>query len=96
MQTQIVLKYKNCSLFKECYREINCTRVDEPKIINIIMPVFNMIQYSDNYSDASGSLWGFKRDGINTDANVCTANSSSFKYESCIIGNREADGTKVE
>ena len=37
------------------------------------------MKLSDNYSDTSGSLWGFKRDEINTDANVCTANSSLFK-----------------
>ena len=58
------------------------------------MPMYNLIEYSDNYSDTSGSLWGSKRDEINTDANVCTANSSSFKYKSSIIGNTEADGTK--
>ena len=58
------------------------------------MPMYNLIKYSDNYSDTSGSLWGFKRDEINTDANVSTANSSSFKYKSSVIGNTEADGTK--
>ena len=52
------------------------------------------MKLSDNYSDTSGSLWGFKRDEINTDANVCTANSSLFKYKLNIIGNIEADGTK--
>ena len=56
--------------------------------------MYNLIEYSDNYSDTSGSLWNFKRDEINTDANVCTADSSSFKYKSSIIGNTEADGTK--
>ena len=58
------------------------------------MPMYNLTEYSDNYSDTSGSLWGFKRDEINTHANVCTANSSSFKYKSSIIGNTEADRTK--
>ena len=60
------------------------------------MPMHNLIEYSDNYSDTSGSLRGFKRDEINTDANICTSNSSSFKYKSSIIGNKEADGTKME
>ena len=68
--------FKNCAPFKECSTEINGTRVDEPKFINITMPMYNLIEYSDNYSDTSGSLWGFKRDEINTDATVCTANSS--------------------
>ena len=58
------------------------------------MPMQNLTEYSDNYSDTSGSLCGFKRDEINTHANVCTANSSSFKYKSSIIGNTEAGRTK--
>ena len=80
--------------FKECSAEISGARVDEPKFINIIMPMNNLIEYSDNYADTSDNLWGFKRDEINTNANVCTENSSSFKYKSSIIGNTEVDGTK--
>ena len=66
---------KNCAPFNECSPEINGTRVDEPKFINIIMPMYSLIEHSDNYSDTSGSLWGFKRGAINTDANVCIAKS---------------------
>ena len=48
--------------------------------------MYNLIEYSDNYSDTSGSLWKFKRDERNMNngnpANVTTANSSSFKYKS--------------
>ena len=58
--------------------------------------MYNLIEYSDKYSDTSGSLWSFKRNEINTDANVCTANSSSLKYKSSIIDYTEADGTKME
>ena len=48
------------------------------------MPIYNLIEYSDNYSDTSGSLWQLKTDGsyINTDGNyfnVSVNNSSSFK-----------------
>ena len=56
--------------------------------------MYSLIKYSDEYSDTWGSLWSFKRDETNTDAIVCTANNSSFKYKSSIIGNTEADGTK--
>ena len=54
--------------------------------------MYNLIEYSDNYSDSLGSLWQLKRDEITTDANVCNANSSSFKYKSSRIGNLVADG----
>ena len=54
-----------------------------------------MIEYSDNYSDISGSLWSFKRDEI-TDNNGVTNddNAPSFKYKSSIIGDTENNGTK--
>ena len=56
--------FKNCAPFKECGTEINETFVDKTKHINIAMPMYNLIEYSDNYSDTSGSLWQFKRDEI--------------------------------
>ena len=53
--------------------------------INIAMPMYNLIEYSDDYSDTSGSLWQFKRDEIEenvdlaVDDNSIPNNSSSFK-----------------
>ena len=57
------------------------------------MPMYNLIEYSDNYSDTSGSLWQFKRDEIegNVDLTVdahIPNNSSSYKYKSSFITNR--------
>ena len=57
--TQVV--FKNCAPFEKYRTEINETFVDETDFINITMPMYNLIQYSDNYSDISGSLWQFKR-----------------------------------
>ena len=61
--TQVV--FKSRAPFKKCSTEIDGILVDEADFINIIMPIYNLIEYSDNYSGTSGSLWGFKRDGIN-------------------------------
>ena len=59
------------------------------------MPMYNLIEYSDNYSDTSGSLWGFKRDEIDNNAELTNDNSApSFKYKASLIGNTETDGTK--
>ena len=52
--TQVV--FKNCAPFEKCRTEINETFVDEADFINITMPMYNLIEYSDNYSDTSGSL----------------------------------------
>ena len=49
--------FKNCAPFKKCRTEINETFVDDAEHINIAMPMYNLIEYSDNYSDTSGSLW---------------------------------------
>ena len=59
--------------------------------------MYNLIEYSDNYSDTSGSLWNFKRDKIINNADVTNDNNSpSFKYKASIIGNTENNGIKTE
>ena len=59
------------------------------------MPMYNLIEYSDNFFDTSGSLWGFKRDEITNNANVTNDdNAPSFKYKANLIANTEADETK--
>ena len=63
------------------------------------MLMYNLIEYSDNYSDTSGSLWQFKRDEQPIDnngasINLTANNSSSFKYKSNFIGDTVADGAK--
>ena len=62
--------FKNCAPFKECRTEINGSFVDKTKHINIAMPMYNLIEYSDNYSDTSGSLWQLKRDEIEEDVDL--------------------------
>ena len=61
------LSLKNCAPFKECRTEINETFVDEEEYINFAIPMYNMTEYNDNYSNKSGSLWQFKRDAIGGD-----------------------------
>ena len=58
---------QSCTPFKECRTEINETFVDKTEHINIAMPMYNLIEYSDNYFDTSGNLWQFKRDEIGGD-----------------------------
>ena len=48
--------FKNCTPFTNCISEINNTQIDNAKCIDIVMPVYNFIEYSDNYSKTSGSL----------------------------------------
>ena len=87
--------FKNCAPFNKCRTEINETFADEADIINITMPMYNLLEYSDNYSDTSGSLWNLKRDEIIDNADVNNDdNAPSFKYKADLIGNAENNGTK--
>ena len=92
--------FKSCAPFRKCRTEINETFIDEAEHINIAMPMCNLIEYSDNYSDTSGSLWKFKRDEFNVnDINTVlnnNNNASSFKYKASIVGNTIADGENTK
>ena len=50
--------------------------------------MYNMIEYNDNYSDTSGSLWQFKRDEVpDNNVDLTIDNSLSFKYEALLVAN---------
>ena len=91
--------FKNCAPFKECRTKINGIFADNSRHINIAMAMYNIIEYSDNYSDTSGSLWQFKRDEVEGDVDLTVDdnhvpnNSSSFKYKSSFITDR--NGVKI-
>ena len=57
--------FKNCAPFTDCISETNNTQIDNAKYIDVVMPMYNLILYSDNYLETSGSLWQFYRDGPN-------------------------------
>ena len=91
--TQVI--FKNYAPFEKCGTEINETFVDETDFINITTPMDNLIEYIDNYSDTSGSLWQFKRDEITDNADVTNDdNAPSFKYKASIIGDTGNNGIK--
>ena len=91
--TQIV--FKNYAPYNKCRTEINETFVDEVDFINITMPMYNLIVYSDNYSDTSGRLWNFKRNEIINNADVTNDDKApSFKYKANLIGNTKNNGRK--
>ena len=82
--------FKNCAPFTKCITHINNEHVDDAENLDIIMPMYILIEYSNNYSDNAGSLWQFKRDEspVTNDGNldnVSTNNSLSFKYKSSIF-----------
>ena len=84
------LALKNCAPFTKCNLEINDEHVDTAENLDIVMPMYNLIEYSDNYQDSSAILYQYKRDEPPEDdavADLTADNSSSFKYKINLLGN---------
>ena len=56
------LALKNCAPFNKCNLEINDEHVDTAENLDIVMPMYNLLEYSDNYQDSSATLYQYKRD----------------------------------
>ena len=70
--------FKNCTLLTDCITVINNTQVDNAKDLDIIMSMYNLTEYSDNYSKTSGNLWPYCKDVSNDPIEE----SESFKFKS--------------
>ena len=82
------LALKNCAPFTKCNLEINDEHVDTAENLDIVMAMYNLIEYSDNYQDSSATLYQYKRDE-SPDAladNFTRDNSNSFKYKVELLG----------
>ena len=84
--------FKNCALFTNCISEINNTQVDNTKDIDIVMPMYNLIEYSDNCAKTTGSLWQYFRD--EPDDNI--EDSESFKSKIKITGKTPDDDNEKD
>ena len=80
--------FKNCAPFTKCISRINNTDIDNAHDIDTVMPMYNLIEYSDNYSKTSGRLWQYYKD----DPNDSLTDSESFKSKVKITGNTPAAG----
>ena len=93
--------FKNFAPFTYCITEINNAQVDHAQKIDIVMPMYNLIEYSDAYSKTSGSLWQYHRDEPALNANdeiidfpANSNNSASFRFTQQISGQTGNGGTK--
>ena len=92
--------FKNCAPFTNCISAINNTQIDNAKDIDIVMPMYNLIEYSDNYAKTTGSLWQYCKDiparNNNNEITEFTGGNTtdSFNFKAKIIGQTDDDGTK--
>ena len=71
------LALKNCAPFTKCNLELNDEHVDTAENLDIVMPMYNLIGYSDNYQDSSATLYQYKRDEPPDNSVDLTANNSA-------------------
>ena len=89
------LALKNCAPFTKCNLEINDEHVDTAENLDIVMPIYDLIEYSDNYQDSSATLYQCKRDEppeANAIDDLTANNSSSFKYKISLFCDRNVVG----
>ena len=79
---------KHCAPFTKCISRINNTDMDNAHDIDNVMPIYNLIEYSDNYSKTSEGLWQYYK----YDPNDTLANSKSFKSKVKITGKTSNNG----
>ena len=90
--------FKNCHPFVKSEIRLNDERVESADNLDLIMNIYNLIEYSDNYEDSAASLHNFKRQEPLENNNDLTVVSSSFSYKSDLLGkptNLDNDGTAL-
>ena len=88
------LAVKNGAPFISCISKINNVLIDnaENLYIDIVMSMYNLVEYSKGYSKTTGSLWNYYRNELTSDTNgnnnfnKNVVSSKSFKYKTSIIG----------
>ena len=89
--------FKNSSPFTNCISKINNTQIDDAEYIDIVMPMYNLMEYSDNYSKTSGSLRQYCREiaAVNDNSDIVDFNGAnstdSFNFKTKITGESAAD-----
>ena len=76
--------FKNNAPFINCISKINGIKIDNAEDLDVVMPMYNFLEYSKNYKKTTGSLWNCYRD---QPSNPLSSNSESFKYKISITGN---------
>ena len=90
--------FKNCTQFTDCIFEIKNTQVDNAKQIDIVMPMHNLIEYSNNYSKTSGCLWQNYKDipAVDDGCGIVGFNGAnatySFNFKTKITGQTDNNG----
>ena len=78
------ITFKNNAPFINCIWKINCVKNDNVEDLDVVMPMYNLLEYNKNYRKTTGNLWNYYRD---EPSNPLSSNSESFKYKTTITWN---------
>ena len=76
--------FKDNAPFINCISKINGVKIDNAEGLDVVIPMYNLLEYRKNYKKTTGSLWNYYRDGP---TNPLSSNSESFKNNTSITGN---------
>ena len=81
--------FKKNAPFINCVSKINGVQIDNAEDLDVVMPMYNLLEYSKNYRKTTGSLWNYYRNepnsGINNGINYSIMGSKSFDYKANFI-----------
>ena len=84
MQKDKAVAFKNNAPFINCISKINGIKIDNAEDSDVIMHMYNLLEYSKNYRKTTVSLWNYYRDET---SDPLSSNSECFKYKTSITGN---------
>ena len=83
------IEIKNCNPFTRSATHLNDEHIETAENLDLVMNLYNMIEYSDNFSDSTASMYNYKRpEQALDDAGIVTDlsdTSASFKYQSSLL-----------
>ena len=84
--------FKNCEQFTKCITKFDGKTIDDAENLDLVLPMYNWIEYSPNYSETAGSFWFFpKDDAANFNNNIANIHDfKSFMYKAKLLENKGA------
>ena len=97
------LALKNNAPFVSCISKVNNTLIDNAEVLDIVMSMYNLLEYSKSYRKTTGNFWNYYRDepnsglgGENNNVNYSIKDSKAFDYKTSITGKLEGNNTEKE
>ena len=86
------LAFQNNTPFINCISKINDIKIDNAEDLDVVMPMYNLLEYSKTYRKTRSSLWNYYRDEL---SNPLSSNSESFKYKTSIVGKTQQNNDSL-